>query len=432
MWWRCATTSERRPEHLGRIELLEDTDGDGRYDKATVFLADLPWPTAVTCWDGGVFIGATPDILYAKDTNGDGVADIREVVFTGFASDYAPYATNKLNVQALLNSFQWGLDDRIHGATSMSGGKVRLVDSEFTRGWRERAIPGGSNPGSDPLPTNAVKPARPGLRLRPAHAGAARRNRRRPARHELRREHGPRGRLLQFGPSPVGCLRRGGRAVQSLPRTFHPPGPAAADGPSAEVFRRSPDEPWRVLRTGLAGRGLGRWPGRGRWPPHGYFTGATGVTLYRGDAYGPDFAGDAFIGDAGSNLVHRKKLRPAPDGVLLVGERAADERQSEFLASTDNWFRPVQFYNGPDGCLWVVDMYRETIEHPVALACRQDLKKNLDLDSGRERGRLWRLQPEELLRRRVRASILPALTTPRRSRCWPIRTAGIATPGRDC
>jgi hypothetical protein len=68
--------------------------------------------------------------------DGRGVADVREVIFTGFASDYAPFETNKLNVQALMNSFNWSLDNRIHGATSFSGGKVKLVDSEFTRAWR--------------------------------------------------------------------------------------------------------------------------------------------------------------------------------------------------------------------------------------------------------------------------------------------------------
>jgi putative membrane-bound dehydrogenase-like protein len=396
--------SERRPERLGRIRRLEDTDGDGRYDKATVFLADLPWPTAVTCWDGGVFIGATPDIIYAKDTDGDGVADVHEVVFTGFASDYAPYVTNKLNVQALMNSFQWGLDDRIHGATSMSGGQVHMVDSEFTRRWRGH---GATAPDSSVPPTKVVN-----LRGRDFAFD--------PHTLELRAEAGGGQHGMSFDDTgrKFVCSNSDHLQLVAFDELAAPSNPfhelpasrasIAADGPSAEVFRRSPDEPWRVLRTRWRVAGLVEGPVEGGGRPSGYFTGATGVTLYRGDAYGPDFAGDAFIGDAGSNLVHRKKLRPAPDGILLLGERAADERQSEFLASTDNWFRPVQFYNAPDGCLWVVDMYRETIEHPWSLP--ENLKKNLDLDSGRERGRLWRLQPESFAASAARSQIVDVNT----------------------
>src|SRR5690606_14467538 len=98
--------SEDDELHLGRIRLLEDRDGDGWFETSTVFADDLSWPTALAVYDGGVFVGAAPDIYYLKDTNGDGKADERRVVFTGFA---------KSNVQGLLNSFQWGLDQRIHG-----------------------------------------------------------------------------------------------------------------------------------------------------------------------------------------------------------------------------------------------------------------------------------------------------------------------------
>src|SRR5882672_2965476 len=117
--------SERRPERLGRIRRLEDTNGDGRFDKSTVYVDNLPWPTAVFCYGGGVFVGATPDILFCRDNNGDGVADVREVISSGFASDFAPYETNKSSVQAMFNSFNWSLYIRIHGAIGCSGGKVR-------------------------------------------------------------------------------------------------------------------------------------------------------------------------------------------------------------------------------------------------------------------------------------------------------------------
>ena len=102
---------------MGRIR-LPGCDEDG-VEKSTIFATNLAWPTAVFCYDGGVFVAATPDILYLKDTNGDGHADVQEKVFTGFAE-----GLDRINVQAMLNTFLWGLDNRIHGATSGNGGLV--------------------------------------------------------------------------------------------------------------------------------------------------------------------------------------------------------------------------------------------------------------------------------------------------------------------
>lgn len=385
--------SERRPEQLGRVRLLEDTDGDGRFDKSTVFAQDMPWPTAVICWDGGVFVAATPDILYFKDTNRDGVADVREVIFSGFASDYAPYATNKLNVQAMMNSLNWSLDNRIHGASGGSGGKVRRLDSPFTREWRQR--------NGVPATTMILPPSAVDLRGKDFSFD--------PRTLTFRAESGGAQHGLSFDDVGRKFVCSNSDHLQQVlyeeryigqNTWFSLPSPRvsiAADGPAAPVFRTSPDEPWRVLRTKwrVSGAVPGMIEGGGR--PSGYFTGATGATIYRGDALGEEFVGDAFIADCGSNLVHRKKLRSATNSLALIGERPASEQAVEFLASTDNWFRPVQFANAPDGALYIADMHREVIEHPWSIP--EPLKKHLDLNSGNDRGRIYRIVREDFQQR---------------------------------
>ncbi len=93
------------------------------------------------------------------------------------------------------------------------------------------------------------------------------------------------------------------------------------------------------------------------------------------------------MADVGSNLIHRKLL--IPDGVTYRGERI--DAESEVVASADNWFRPVQMCLGPDGAIYVADMYREVIEHPLSLP--PEIKRQLDLTSGNDRGRIYRLAP---------------------------------------
>ncbi len=349
--------SEDDELHLGRIRLLEDRDGDGWFETSTVFADDLSWPTALAVYDGGVFVGAAPDIYYLKDTNGDGKADERRVVFTGFA---------KSNVQGLLNSFQWGLDQRIHGATSSSGGDVTRPDVPDQPAIALR----GRDFSFDPKT----------LELRPESGGA---------------QHGMSfdswGRKFVCSNSDHIQLvmyeeRYAGRnpyAVAPSPRVS-----IASDGPQADVYRTSPVEPWRIVRTRLRAQGIvpGVVEGGGR--AAGYFTSATGVTIYEGDAWPEEFRGYAIIGDVGGNLIHRKRLERKSVG--LVAHRV--DEKSEFATSDDIWFRPVQFLLGPDGSLYVLDMYRETIEHPASL--HPIIKKHLDLTSGRDRGRIYRIVPE--------------------------------------
>lgn len=354
--------SERRDERLGRIRLLTDEDGDGRFDHSTVYADNLPWPTAVICWNGGVFVGATPDIVYCKDTNGDGVADVREVVYTGFASGQP-----RLNVQQLFNSFAWGLDNRIHGAGTASSGVI-------------------TSPKSTMAPLN--------LRGRDFSFD--------PRTYDFRAESGGGQYGLSFdsagrkfvcsNSAHILAVMYEDRYTSLNPFYVLPPpvDSIPVDGGPAEVYRISPEEPWRILRTRWRVSGLVPGPIEGGGRSAGYFTGATGITIYRGNALSREFLDNAFIGDAGGNLVHRKKI--SRQGVAQKAERPADEQKVEFLASRDTWFRPVQMANAPDGSLCIIDIYREVIEHPWSLP--QNIKQHLDLNSGNDRGRIYRVVPD--------------------------------------
>jgi putative membrane-bound dehydrogenase-like protein len=351
--------SERREEKLSRIRLLESTRGDGHYDKATVFADHLPWATSVTCWDGGIFVLASPDLYYFKDTKGDGHADVHALIATGFGT-----LTEKLNVQGLPNYLQWGPDQRIQGAGSSNASRL----------------------------TSFAHREDPPIELRARDFSFD------PRDLHLRAEIG--GGQYGFGYDNAGrkfTCSNSRHIIQDLysisavrPGLSLPPAAVdiGVDGPQAEIYRTSPDEPWRVIRTAWRASTM-KGPMEGGGRVSGYFSGATGLIIYRGDAFPPDFAGDAFVADCGANIIHRKKLHGES---LLTAERAPDEQKIEFAACRDNWCRPVFLANAPDGCLWFCDMYRETIEHPWSLP--EPLKSNLDLNSGNDRGRIWRLVPD--------------------------------------
>lgn len=356
--------SERREDALGRVKLLTDTDGDGVFDRSTIFKDGLKWPTGVICYKGGVFVGATPDVYYFKDTDGDGIADDEKTVFTGFGE-----GPPRLNMQALFNSFRWGPDNRIWGATARNGGSVTRPD----------------DPSFEAVP------------LRGADFSFD------PEKLDLRPENGTAQYGLSFDSKGRRFVCSNSRHIQWVAYERHDVNPnpwyslpaplvdIPDDGAAAPVYRISPDEPWRIVRTRwrVAGVVKGAVEGGGR--VSGYFTAATGVHLYWGDAFGEAFRDNAFIGDAGSNLVHRKIVKQKDETVGLVATRPNPDEKTEFLRSTDNWFRPASFVSGPDGCLYVCDMYRETIEHPWSIP--EPIKKHVDLNSGNDRGRIYRVAP---------------------------------------
>ena len=349
---------------LGKVRLLEDTDDDGVFDRSLIFARDLSWPTGIAVFRGGVFVAATPDIWYLRDEDGDGEAEIRQRIFTGF---------RKLNVQAVVNNLIWGLDHRIYGAGGTNGGKVSSqadeTNSVLTFARNDFCFT-PDNPQMELLSG--------GARFGNAFDDWGNRficNIRNPIQHVvLPRRFMIRNPALNFG-SPMNDV--------------------ALSGDQIPVFRSSPPEPWRVINAArLTSQGDPRMP-RSEKNAQGFMTSACGVTVYRGDAYPPEFRQQVLLADVAGNLIHRQKLEPS--GVTFTSQRMDDH--SEFVASTDNWFRPVNFVHAPDGTLYVLDMYRETIEHPWSMP--DDLKALLDLENGRDRGRIYRMAPPRFRRRQT-------------------------------
>jgi putative membrane-bound dehydrogenase-like protein len=340
---------------IGRVRLLIDRDDDGVFDEGHVFADKLSWPTGIVVWRGGVFVAATPDIWYLRDDDGDHRADTRRRVFSGF---------RKFNVQAVMNNLQLVLDQWIYGAGSSNGGIIRAAGRE-------------KGPTIDVLRRDFR--FHPSTGVFEAISGGARfgntfddwGNRflcdiRNPAQHVV---------------LPARYLAR--NPDLPTPRAIHD---IAESGDAIRLFRISPAEPWRELRAR-------RWAALGKAMPRselvgaGFLTSSSGLTVYRGDAYPEAYRANLFLGEVANNLIHRMTVEP--DGVTFRAQRA--DARAEFVASLDTWFRPVNFVNAPDGTLTVLDMYRETIEHPWSIP--DDIRARLDLRSGSDRGRIYRLAP---------------------------------------
>lgn len=338
---------------IGRIRMLEDTDGDGQFDDSIIFADSLSWPTGIAVWKGGVFVTAAPHIWYLKDTDDDRRADVRRKVYTGF---------RKYNIQATINNLRFGLDHKIYGAGSTNGGTITTVN----------------HPEADP-----VELSRNDFRFDPADetferlTGAGRYG------HTFDDE-GNRFIASPYQPFmhvvvPHRYLQRN-RYVQIETALSQ----VADVNDETRVYKISPPQPWRAIRAKRrAASNSGSDPDRG----FGHWTGASGSMLYRGNRYPARYQNNIFIGEVANNIIHRRTM--AIDGVSFRSARA--DSSAEFVASTDTWFRPVNVTNAPDGTLHVLDMYREFIEHPWSLP--DDIHARLDLTSGRDRGRIYRLAP---------------------------------------
>ena len=340
---------------LGTVRLLRDTNGDGRFDKSTVFADGLLWAAGIAPWKGGVFVTAPPDIWYLKDTNGDDRADVRTKVYTGFGTQ---------NQQAMVNNLAWGLDHRIYGAAAGNGGTIRPAGKP--------EAPGVSVDHSDfrfdPV-TGAFEPVSGNDQFGNTFDDWGNRF--------ICDESHP----LSQPVLPFRNLAR--NPFLAIPSTVQD-----IAGGSVPIFRISPIERWRQIRSSRRIAHSTRTPESAGVSHHVIDAGA-GVTIYRGSAYPAEFYGNAFVGDAQNNLIHRRIL--ITDGPTFKAIRGPREQATEFVRSSDNWFRPVNFVNAPDGTLYALDMSRAVIE---AIHIPLDVVKHLDLKRGRSQGRIYRIAPQ--------------------------------------
>jgi putative membrane-bound dehydrogenase-like protein len=323
----------------GQIRFLEDTDGDGRCDRSTLFLDDVPFPTGVVAWRKGVLVCCAPDILYAEDTNADGKADIRKVLYQGFATE---------NFQARVNGLAYGLDNWVYGANGLIGGSI-------------------VNPSGKTLPLGGRDfRIKPDLGLIEPASGLTQQGR---VHDDWGRQFGGNNSvLLQQYPLPDHYARRNAFVASPPPAVYVPEGPDTQRlYPSSITLERynNPESANHV-------------------------TSACSPLIHRDPYLGESYFGNAFTCEPVHNLVHREVL--TDDGIILHGHRAKDEQTSEFLTSDDNWFRPVQVRTGPDGSLYVVDMYRFVIEHPRWIS--PDRLAELDVRAGAKMGRIYRIVRE--------------------------------------
>ncbi len=341
----------------GRIRILEDKDGDGYYESATTFADNLLFANGLLLWKDGAIVTMAPHIVHLRDTDGDGKADKTEVLYEGFAAQ---------NPQLRVSHPILGLDGWVYCANGLRGGK---------------AVKAG-DPKATPVDLSGMD-----FRFDPI-TGA----------YEAITGLGQYGNAFDAWGNRFVCdnrhhLRHIVMENRYLKRNPYLAAPSLVEDTS-------------ILEDGPLSSGGKVYPLSRNWTTlslhEGRFTAACGVHIYEGALLGKSYKGAAFTCEPTGNLVHMEVL--TPKGATFTSKPARDK--VEFLATPDDWFRPVFLTTGPDGALYIVDMYRAVIEHPDFMP--PELQKRPDLTLGRDKGRIWRVVPTQHVTKAIRPNLAKA------------------------
>ncbi len=335
----------------GRIALLSDSDGDGRMDRRTTFADGLTFPNGVLPWRGGVIVTCAPDVLFLKDTNDDGVADERRVLLTGFATTGS--------TQLRVNCPTLGPDGWVYFAAGLSGGEVNGVKMTGDLRW---------NPDSGAVESVAGR-SQYGMSFDAYGNRFICMNRVQAQHVVLDPKWLRRNPQLVFSDTVQNC-------PELIPNTL-----MRSTGGAARLYPLSAN-----ITTADSHQG--------------FFSAACAVHVWRGGSLPARYDGHVFSCDPTANVVHLDRLESA--GGTFSATPFFEKK--EFLASRDDWFRPVFLSAGPDGALYICDMTRKVIEHPDYLP--EEVRKRTDFETGKSLGRIWRVKGKEKPRKHALAEDL--------------------------
>ncbi len=346
---------EDRPAR-DRISWLEDTDGDGRMDRKHIFAdfehgvpGGLELVTSLVFFKDGVIVAQAPDILWIRDTNGDGVADKVQTLYTGFGTG---------DTHAVINNFRWGMDGWIYSAIGYSAGNPRSPDGSKDFG---RVTAG----------------------------------------------------IIRFRPDGSALEQVASGSCNTWGFDFAPDGEMFYTTATCGEHLLHIVMPEKVLARGNVGglRASAVIPDHQKVfpavhhtrPPYiqidwvGMFTAAAGSCIYNGGAWPDRFNGTHFLSEPTVSLVHNDWLKP--NGVTYLAGKQPGREETEFIAGSDLWFRPIHTRVGPDGALYVVDFYNQAAIHndtrgPAHGAHNAATRPDRD----HHFGRIWRVQHKEAKR----------------------------------